>query len=161
MDNYYLNNAVYLVEEFLKSTTNPFYAGQVAYGDRAEHCWNGDHNLPNHLSRLRYNIMYLPKILDRIKKTAPAGADEIEHGRADHYSVEIIGEALGGDQTLPSSGRATVEVGSRGGGAVILADDPLRGLRRNVDGAERVIEQLLPVDGECPEWLVGGVVPGD
>jgi hypothetical protein len=27
------------------------------------------------LSRLRYNVMYLPKILERIKKTAPAGAD--------------------------------------------------------------------------------------
>jgi hypothetical protein len=75
MDNYYLNNAVYLVEEFLKSTTNPFYGGEVAYGDRAEHCWNGDPTLPNHLSRLRYNVMYLPKILERIKKTAPAGAD--------------------------------------------------------------------------------------
>jgi Putative esterase len=75
MDNYYLNNAVYLVEEFLKGTTNPFYGGEVDYGDRAEHCWNGDHNLPNHLSRLRYNQMYVPKILERIKKTAPAGAD--------------------------------------------------------------------------------------
>jgi hypothetical protein len=75
MDNYYLNNAVYLVEEFLKGTANPFYAGEVDYGDRAEHCWNGDHTLPNHLSRLRYNVMYLPKILDRIKNTAPAGAD--------------------------------------------------------------------------------------
>jgi hypothetical protein len=75
MDNYYLNNAVYLIEEFLKSTTNPFYGGEVDYGDRAEHCWNGDHTLPNHLSRLRYNVMYLPKILKRIEKTAPAGAD--------------------------------------------------------------------------------------
>jgi hypothetical protein len=75
MDNYYLNNAVYLVEDFLKGTTNPFYGGEVAYGDRAEHCWNGDPALPNHLSRLRYNVMYLPKILSRIEKTAPPGAD--------------------------------------------------------------------------------------
>jgi hypothetical protein len=75
MDNYYLNNAVYLVEEFLKSTTNPFYGGEVDYGDRAEHCWNGDHSLPNAISRLRYNQMYVPKILARIQKTAPAGAD--------------------------------------------------------------------------------------
>lgn len=75
MDNYYLNNAVYLVEEFLKGTTNPFYGGEVTYGDRAEHCWNGDPTLPNHLSRLRYNQMYVPKILERIKKSAPAGAD--------------------------------------------------------------------------------------
>lgn len=75
MDNYYLNNAVYLVEEFLKGTTNPFYGGEVAYGDRAEHCWNGDPTLPNHLSRLRYNVMYLPKIMKRIETTAPPGAD--------------------------------------------------------------------------------------
>jgi hypothetical protein len=75
MDNYYLNNAVYLTEEFLESTTDPYYAGVVDYGDRAEHCWNGDHENGNHLSRLRYNTMYLPRILERIEATAPEGAD--------------------------------------------------------------------------------------
>ncbi|TAE89653.1 MAG: hypothetical protein EAZ80_14055, partial [Runella slithyformis] len=75
MDNYYLNNAVYLFEDFLKTTTNPPYKGEVRYGDRAEHCWNGDPNLPNHVTRLRYNFMYLPQILERIKASAPAGAD--------------------------------------------------------------------------------------
>ncbi|MGC3948361.1 MAG: alpha/beta hydrolase-fold protein [Chryseolinea sp.] len=75
MDNYYLNNAVYLMEDFLKKTNNPFYNGEVDYGDRAEHCWNGDHNNPNYISRLRYNTMYLPKILKRIAETAPKGAD--------------------------------------------------------------------------------------
>jgi len=74
-DTYFLNDAVYLMEEFLKSTTNPPYDGEVKYGDRAEHCWNGDPSLPNYLSRLHYNTMYLPKILDRIAKTAPPGAD--------------------------------------------------------------------------------------
>lgn len=74
MDNYYLNNAVYLLEEFLEKTTNPFYNGEVAYGDRAEHCWNGDPDNPNYLSRLRYNTMYLPKILKRIEESAPEGA---------------------------------------------------------------------------------------
>lgn len=73
MDNYYLNNAVYLMEDFLKKTD---YGGEVKYGDRAEHCWNGDPTQPNHISRLRYNTMYVPKILDRIEKTAPAGADK-------------------------------------------------------------------------------------
>jgi hypothetical protein len=73
-DNYFLNNAVYLLEDFLK-TTNPAYEGEVKYGDRAEHCWNGDPTLPNYLSRLHYNTMYLPKIVDRIEKTAPPGAD--------------------------------------------------------------------------------------
>jgi hypothetical protein len=74
MDNYYLNNAVYLMEDFLKSTSNPHYGGEVTYGDRAEHCWNGDPTLPNAISRLRYNTMYLPKIRDRIRKTAPPNA---------------------------------------------------------------------------------------
>jgi len=75
MDNYYLNNAVYLMEEFLESTTNPYFAGVVDYGDRAEHCWNGDHANPNHISRLRYNTMYVPRILERIEQAAPPGAD--------------------------------------------------------------------------------------
>jgi hypothetical protein len=74
MDNYYLNNAVYLTEDFLK-TTDPPYGGEVDYGDRAEHCWNGDHTRPNAYSRLRYIQMHAPKMMKRIEKSAPAGAD--------------------------------------------------------------------------------------
>ncbi|SMG10029.1 hypothetical protein SAMN05661096_00282 [Marivirga sericea] len=75
MDNYYLNNAVYLMEEFLESTTDPYYDGEVDYGDRAEHCWNGDQENPNHISRLRYNTMYVDKIMNRINESAPEGAN--------------------------------------------------------------------------------------
>jgi len=75
MDNYYLNNAVYLTEEFLKSTKNPRFGGEVLYGDRAGHCWNGDHTRSNAYSRLRYHQMFAPKIVERILKTAPPGAD--------------------------------------------------------------------------------------
>ena len=75
MDNYYLNNAVYLMEEFLEGTTDPYYNGEVDYGDRAEHCWNGDQTRPNALSRLRYNQMFIPKAVERMEKTAPSGAD--------------------------------------------------------------------------------------
>jgi hypothetical protein len=75
MDNYYLNNAVYLVESFLESTKDPYYAGEVKYGDRAEHCWNGDPTRSNALSRLRYHQMYIPKAAERMLKTAPLGAD--------------------------------------------------------------------------------------
>lgn len=75
MDNYYLNNAVYLMEDFLESTTEPYYEGEVLYGDRAEHCWNGDPDQPNAITRLRYNSMYVPKIMERIAKSAPKGAD--------------------------------------------------------------------------------------
>ncbi|HPP24748.1 MAG TPA: hypothetical protein PK973_08210 [Candidatus Saccharicenans sp.] len=75
MDNYYLNNAVYLMEDFLKKTKDPYYDGEVDYGDRAEHCWNGDHSSPIYISRLRYHQLHIPKIMERIKKSAPAGAD--------------------------------------------------------------------------------------
>jgi hypothetical protein len=75
MDNFYLNNAVYLLQEVLEGTTDPYYAGEVDYGDRAEHCWNGDHDQPIHISRLRYNLFYVDRILARIEATAPAGAD--------------------------------------------------------------------------------------
>jgi hypothetical protein len=74
MDNYYLNNAVYEVEEFLKSADPPADA-LVDYGDRAEHCWNGDHERDNAYSRLRYPQMVLPWVVERILDTAPEGAD--------------------------------------------------------------------------------------
>ncbi|NII24238.1 hypothetical protein HB364_04065 [Pseudoflavitalea sp. X16] len=75
MDNYYLNNAVYLTEEMLKALDNPTYEGEVDYGDRAEHCWNGDHTQPNYISRLRYHSMFITKWAEEVKKRAPAGAD--------------------------------------------------------------------------------------
>ena len=75
MDNYYLNNAVVLMEEFLESTTDPYYAGEVAYGHGAEHCWNGDQTRPNAISRLRYHQMYVDRILERMEAAAPPGAD--------------------------------------------------------------------------------------
>ncbi|TDI40966.1 MAG: hypothetical protein E2P02_15545 [Acidobacteria bacterium] len=75
MDNYYLNNAVYLIEDFLEGTTDPPYGGVVDYGDRAEHCWNGDQTRSNALSRLRYNQMFIPIAVERMEKSAPDGAD--------------------------------------------------------------------------------------
>ena len=74
-DNYFLNDAVYLVEDFLKSTKDPNYDGEVDYEPRAEHCWCGDHTRPNAISRLRYHQLHAPKIVERILKSAPAGAD--------------------------------------------------------------------------------------
>jgi hypothetical protein len=78
-DSYFLNNAVYLMDDFLKQTGTPGhgvpYDGEVKYGPKAEHCWNGDFDHPNWYSRLHYNQMYTPQILERIQKTAPPGAD--------------------------------------------------------------------------------------
>jgi hypothetical protein len=75
MDNLYLNNAVYLAEEFLEGTSGPYYDGEVHYGDRAEHCWNGDQTRANAYSRLRYIQMFAPRIVERMEANHPAGAD--------------------------------------------------------------------------------------
>lgn len=75
MDNYYLNNAVYLAEDILQETAGPHYNGEVDYGDRAEHCWNGDHENGNHISRLRYHRMFIKKYMEKAHLVAPEGAD--------------------------------------------------------------------------------------
>ena len=75
MDTYYLNNAVYFTESMLKSLASPTYDGIVDYGDRAEHCWNGDHTQPNYISRLRYHQMFIGRWVAEIQNRAPAGAD--------------------------------------------------------------------------------------
>ncbi|MCB9352973.1 MAG: hypothetical protein H6575_00210 [Lewinellaceae bacterium] len=75
MDNYYLNNAVYLAEEVLKSLDEPPFDGEVDYGDRAEHCWNGDHTQPNAISRLRYHRYFIPKWVKEIQERSPEGVD--------------------------------------------------------------------------------------
>jgi hypothetical protein len=75
MDNFYLNNAVYFTEEILGKLKDPEYGGEVDYGDRKEHCWNGDHSQPNYISRLRYHRMFIPKWAEQVRKRAPSGAD--------------------------------------------------------------------------------------
>lgn len=75
MDNYYLNNAVYNAEDMLKQLQNPACGCEVDYGDRAEHCWNGDHTQPNYISRLRYHQMFIKKWAGEVQQRAPADAD--------------------------------------------------------------------------------------
>jgi hypothetical protein len=75
MDSYYLNDAVYFAEDMLKKLQNPNCNCIVDYGDRAEHCWNGDHNHPNYISRLRYHQMFIKKWVEELKSRAPKGAD--------------------------------------------------------------------------------------
>jgi hypothetical protein len=65
MDNFYLNQAVYLFEDFLKSTKDPHYAGRFEYGRPMKgHNWH----LNNWADMLREMAVY-------IKKRAPAGED--------------------------------------------------------------------------------------
>jgi hypothetical protein len=75
-DNYYLTDAVYLVEDFLKHADPPADA-EVDYEPRAEHCWNGDHTRANAYSRLRYPQMFIPRIMDQIRRNHPVDADTL------------------------------------------------------------------------------------
>jgi len=75
MDTYYLNDAVYTAEDVLKKLNNPNCNCIIDYGDRAEHCWNGDHTQPNYISRLRYHQMFVKKWAEEVKTRAPKGVD--------------------------------------------------------------------------------------
>lgn len=75
MDNFYLNNAVRLMEQTLRGLKDPPADAEVDYHCLAEHCWNGDHSNPIWISRLMYVQIHAPKMLERIRKNAPPGAD--------------------------------------------------------------------------------------
>jgi hypothetical protein len=64
MDTWHLNNAVYLMEDFLKKAKNPPANAVVEYGDRKPHCWSGHDN-----------AYWFRQFEERILKTAPKGAD--------------------------------------------------------------------------------------
>jgi hypothetical protein len=73
-DNFFLNDAVYLAEAFLKSANPPADAA-VDYGQRDEHCWSGDHANINAISRLTYSNRFIPALAAHWERTAPRGAD--------------------------------------------------------------------------------------
>ena len=47
MDTYQLNKGVVLMEQWMKTTTNPHYEGFFLYGDRKPHCWAGPETTGN------------------------------------------------------------------------------------------------------------------
>lgn len=64
MDTWHLNNAVYLMEDFLKKATNPPADAVVEYGERQPHCWSG------------HDTQYWFRSFEsRILQSAPKGAD--------------------------------------------------------------------------------------
>jgi hypothetical protein len=74
-DQFYLANAVRYTDAFLQSTKDPAYAGSVEYGDRFIHCYTGDRNTPESISRMTSDSRDMPEMAARILKTAPAGAN--------------------------------------------------------------------------------------
>ncbi len=64
MDNFYLNVGVYHMEEFLESTTDPYYDGSFTFGARGGHGWRP------------YSSAELLQIMaDHIARNAPPGTD--------------------------------------------------------------------------------------
>lgn len=78
-DSWFLNNAVMLLQDFLESTTTPYYNGTVVIGNHDgrgfAHCWTGDATSPNAISRLTQLQRFVPLMVDRMLSTAPQGAD--------------------------------------------------------------------------------------
>lgn len=73
MDNYYLNEAVYLVQDTLESLTNPPAEATFQYGFRGRHSWIG--HGPLDPSREMTYAEFLSVIADYITKNAPSGAN--------------------------------------------------------------------------------------
>ena len=63
MDSYYLNNGVHMLDRFLKTASNPPFAGEVLFQPLAPHCW-GPRGTDLH-----------QKMVTQIEKFAPSGAD--------------------------------------------------------------------------------------
>jgi hypothetical protein len=76
-DTFYLDNAVRLLQKFLESTNNPYYAGDIEYGPHQPHCFTGDTNLPAEIGNLTMRQRFLVKEADWMLKTSPRGADVI------------------------------------------------------------------------------------
>src|SRR5205823_146417 len=117
MDNGYLNNAVYQMEEFLARAV-PSSESELIYGERREHCFTGDTEHPNNVGSRTVHQRYMPAMAQWMIKTAPAGADTKSwvHRRSRHdvESVPI-------DRAQPAGG----------GGA--FAHEPSRLPRRRKD----------------------------
>jgi hypothetical protein len=64
MDNFFLDFGVYHMEEFLESTTDPYYAGEFWYGKRGGHGW-----------RPFDTVELVRRMADHVQANAPAGAD--------------------------------------------------------------------------------------
>jgi hypothetical protein len=70
MDSFYLEEAAFLLKDFLDKADPPANA-TFDIGERAPHCYAGKPDYPGQRAEQRI----LPQMLERILKTAPPGAD--------------------------------------------------------------------------------------
>jgi hypothetical protein len=74
-DTYFLNNAVHLMQDEMDRTRNPHSDATFDYGPRQPHCYSGDPSVSTRITRLTINQRVLPKMVEHMLQTAPAGAD--------------------------------------------------------------------------------------
>lgn len=73
MDSYYLNEAVYLLRDFLESTIDPYAEATFDFGPHRPHCWIGESPArPGEIMTLTEFILI---VADYLTETAPAGDD--------------------------------------------------------------------------------------
>ena len=75
MDTFYLNNAAYLLQDFLENATDPPFEGMIAFRERMPHCWTGNTEGSARDGGLDLYQKIFPQMIEHILKTAPPGAD--------------------------------------------------------------------------------------
>jgi S-formylglutathione hydrolase FrmB len=69
-DSFYLDRAVHLLQDFMETTTDPYYHGTFDFGQRKPHCYAGSFD-----PKVGMNQHYLPEMVKHMEETAPKGAD--------------------------------------------------------------------------------------
>jgi S-formylglutathione hydrolase FrmB len=69
-DSFYLDRAVHLLQDFMETTTEPYYRGTFDFGQRKPHCYAGSFD-----PKVGLNQHYLPEMVKHMEETAPKGAD--------------------------------------------------------------------------------------
>jgi hypothetical protein len=65
-DTYFLNDAVYLLDDYLKTTTSPPWGGSITFGPRQPHCWSGPFTLEERIKMMAgYVAATAPRNVDR------------------------------------------------------------------------------------------------
>lgn len=79
MDSYYLDNAVYLLDEFLREKAQPKIDVEIQYGRRKPHCWTG--YSPERPGEDITTAEFVRIAADHMARNAPPGADLAWYGR--------------------------------------------------------------------------------
>jgi S-formylglutathione hydrolase FrmB len=69
-DTFYLDRAVHLMQDFMETTTEPYYHGSFDFGQRKPHCYAGNFD-----PKVGLNQHYIPEMVKHMEETAPKGAD--------------------------------------------------------------------------------------